>query len=296
MFDLKKKKQTLLKDKTVQKEKDKKGREQEGVFDEWIKRHKKIILKDNKKEIKNIYWFKEFQNFIEKGGRVKVFLDSKNAKLYTEFKENYFEKIMSKNEDLKEEIARCEKVISNTVELEYGLLKFAKDIKKLEYIFTKKRFDDVKNLLIYYSQTGVFDEKYLEKLREKIKGFWNTVFNWFRMYRARRFLDKFVLRYTENNVFNKANEIFFMHYGKDVGYTMSLRINTICMFDEMTTKIWIKKKEKAISKINKMIKNMAKTIQKNDEFLREVEKSFKNTKLLKIEEDIVLRYLEDKGV
>ena len=296
MFDLKKKKQTLLKDKTVQKEKDKKDREQEGVFDEWIKRHKKIILKDNKKEIKNIYWFKEFQNFIEKGGRVKVFLDSKNAKLYTEFKENYFEKIMSKNEDLKEEIARCEKVISNTVELEYGLLKFAKDIKKLEYIFTKKRFDDVKNLLIYYSQTGVFDEKYLEKLREKIKGFWNTVFNWFRMYRARRFLDKFVLRYTENNVFNKANEIFFMHYGKDVGYTMSLRINTICMFDEMTTKIWIKKKEKAISKINKMIKNMAKTIQKNDEFLREVEKSFKNTKLLKIEEDIVLRYLEDKGV
>lgn len=296
MLGLKKKKQTLLKDKTVQKEEGKKDKEQESVFDEWIKRNKKIILKDNKKEIKNIYWFSDFQNFIKKGGAVKAFLDSKNAKLYTEFKENYFEKIISKNEDVKEEIARCEKVISNAVELEYGLLKFAKDVKKLEYIFTKKRFDDVKNLLIYYSQTGVFGEKYLDKLREKTKGFWDTVFNWFRMYRARRFLNKFVLRYTENNVFNKANEIFFMHYGKDVGYTMSLRINTICMFDEKTTRIWIKKKEKAVSKINKMTKNMVKTIQKNDEFLDEVEKSFRNTKLLKIEEDIVLKYLEDKGV
>ena len=285
MFGLKKNKKEESK---------KKSKKEKNLFDEWAKRNKCLAL--NVSDVTSFSWYNELIKFIEDGGKPEVFLANKNKDIEQEFIEKASERCIAKIEGTQEEIKKCEMVIGYAEDIEDDIVRFQKDVKKLAKIFKKENFEKVKKLLVGYSETAYFDEKDLEALNMKLEGFWNIVFNGIRMWRARRFLRRFVNRYLNNNVSQKAYYIFFRHYGKDLGYVLSLRISTITLFDDVTTKIWVKKKDKMLEKNQRILKKMMEIIVKENKVLEEIKKSFKTAELLKKEEEVVRAFLIERGL
>lgn len=285
MFGLKKKKkEVIVKNKKIKKEKN--------LFDEWARKNKCLALSLG--EVKYKSWYEEFIEFVKAGGDVNNFLLLKNEKIVQDFIEKASERSLARIDGTQEEIIKCETVINYAKEIEDDIIKFGKDVKKLAKKFKKCQFEDVKKLLVGYSETARFDEKDLEVLNVKPVGFFNILFHGFGMWRARRYLRKFVKYYLANNVSKRAYFIFFRHYGKDLGYVLSLRISTITLFDDATTKIWANKKDKIIEKNKKVIKKMMDVIAKENEMVDKIKISHKTSELLKKEESVVLEFVQNK--
>jgi hypothetical protein len=282
----------LKKNKKEEPKKTKKTRKEKNLFDEWAKRNRCLALSVS--ELKDKDWYDEFIGFVKKSGDAKVFLTLKNESLIREFVEHASERSLARIDGVQEEITKCETVINYATDIEDDIIRFGKDVKKLAKKFKKEHFENVKKLLVGYSETERFDEKDLEILNVKPVGFFNILFHGFHMWRARRFLRKFVNRYLDNNVSKRAYQIFFRHYGKDLGYVLSLRISTITLFDDATTKIWTKKKDKMIEKNEKIIKKMMETIAKENKMMDKIKMAHETSELLKEEEKIVLEFVENK--
>ena len=128
MFGLSKKKTSAKKVKQVAK-KEVKIEKRQNAFDDWVKKHKKLILIENKSSIKKIYWFKEFDEFIKNGGDIEEFLKIKNERLFLEFKEDLSESMTDRNERLCDEIRKCENVKVCADKLDQLLYEFDRDVK-----------------------------------------------------------------------------------------------------------------------------------------------------------------------
>ena len=282
----------LKKNKKEEPKKTKKTRKEKNLFDEWARNNRCLAL--SLSELKSKEWYEDFINYARSGEDLKIFLALKNESLIQEFIDSSSERVLARIDGVQEEITKCETVINYAKDIEDDIIKFEKDVKKLAKRFKKKHFENVKKLLVGYSETARFDEKDLEVLNVKPVGFFNVLIHGFHMWGARLFLRKFVKRYLANNVSQKAYQIFFRHYGKDLGYVLSLRISTIALFDDKTTKIWAIKKDKMIEKNKRIIKKMMETIAKDNKLLDKITTSYETSELLKEEEKLALEFIENK--
>ena len=261
-------------------------------FDDWCKKHKKLVLKKNDEHITKACWYNELLMIIENKGDIKVFLDKKNRELRYEFIDDVTPMHMEVLANCFEEINKYENVILMCERIVEEFLEFEKSVVKLLKRYPKKREEDIKLFLSDYVNFGCFKRENVVKLVFEVEGFWNNVFYFIKKFIVNRTLYGLIKKYSENNLYLRTFELYKMPYGLDFWFMFNSKLGVICNLDFDSSVKWSNRIDRAIVKLKKNIASEEKLAEKKKLIIEDIEKSFDSSLLVEKEYDIVVDYIK----
>ena len=112
---------------------------------------------------------------------------------------------------------------------------------RLKKYFEKNQDEELNKLFYDYALYAEFKESNVLALKNQKYSFWEWVFNFIKILNGRKYLDWFVDFFSNDNICKGAMKLFLTPYGMDIGYVLSLRLNTIVNYDYETSDVWVKK-------------------------------------------------------
>ena len=265
-------------------------RKRHNVFDVWAYKHDLYVLRrrdllNNKSNV-----CEDILGYGEDIEGILKYLEDKDERIKKTFLSNNIDSILECIDNNQLEVDKGILVTDKAKEISNQLDEFEEDVAALIKKLGKNSCDNVKTMLVNYVESNVFNAGDIESFNLNTKGFFDVLFLGFNMWRKRKYLEEFVLKYEKINILDDINLLSKKHYGIDAGYILLSKFNTIAYNDFESSKIWSKKLEESFKKIAKNIKIATKRIEENKEEVESFKRAVETSCLYKRERDVVLRF------
>lgn len=261
------------------------------IFDDWVKRRKKMFLKmsDIEKFGHNIA--REFLLVKEAGYEEKFFAERKK-RIKKEFYDDVRETSIDVIKEYYIEQRKSDNVREKALVLKEWVDGFEADVKKILKILSKSKERDFKKILKDYLVNGEIDEKKLEKIIERKYSIKDFLFGYKKILEAKLYVNKFIAKYKGDFSYKKAVDLAKVYYGQDVGFILFSRIETVINLDFETSEIWGTKFVYQIKKIDEKMKQIKDDIIKKEKYVKKIGVDFENTSLFDEERKMIESYVK----
>lgn len=265
------------------------------LFDDWCIKHKHAFLKLRDIENKENPYAQELWELYEFGDYdYRRVLKKKNDLLKEEFIKENTSFCEDSVEWYKNEIYKCEGVLNCAYDIKSKQDYFLLCMGRLKKYFEKNQDEELKKLFYDYALYAEFKESNVLALKNQKYSFWEWVFNFIKILSARKYLDWFVDFFSNDNICKEAMKLFLTPYGMDIGYVLSLRLNTIVNYDYETSDVWVKKYNYELKKLNKRMMLIANDISVNSEKIGRGVRDCEISLLEDTEYEFVEKYFREK--
>lgn len=265
------------------------GAREYNIFDDWVKKYKKLFLKERDFELCCYSLAKEYLMISSDKARDEFFIKRKE-KIKKEFFEDVGVALSDSINNYRFELAKCEIVKNEAIILKNWCDEFQNDVKKVKKAVSKLMTDDLKAILRGFLENTRFDTKEIEKIVRKRYVFSDFLFRFFTIWDARVCFKEFIEKYRDDRSYQKAQNLAKKCYGLDIGYIIFSKIETIANLDFETSDIWSGKLIYELKNLDEEIIKISKDIEIKEKMLKKLKVDFEASDLFEQEKKLIDKY------